>query len=505
MIASPLLAGALLGLSWCFPGDTFGALFAWASIFSLVWSVLDTRVTLRWIYVGGIATHVLGFSWLNHTIGKFGGFGFIPTTLIFTLFCAVSALQFPLFGFLCRLLDKELKQYALTTPIIWCCLEHSLFRLFPWCFGHTQIAFLSFVQIADITGVIGISFLMFWLVESAVRYFLYHQKSIWFLFPIVLTIFSLSYGRYQIAHFANPEGETQKIAVIQANVSIDDKHSQAMIIANTDRYKKLSARIPGAETLLIWPESVVTDFIANEVGSVGNDPRLPFFPSNNPLLIGALSYNQDKQIFNSAFAILNSGTVLDPYHKQILMPFGEFMPLAGTFPFLNSFNPNVPNFTAGTEEKVFEYPMIRGDNTFYTARVSPLICYEDIIPDIARRSTEKGAELLVNLTNDGWFGESNAPYQHDVLARFRAIENRRFLIRSTNTGFTTITAPNGKRIDSIPPFSEGTLLAEVSLMSYISLYTGYVKDWVGWTLLLIVTTLVLTHYLEPKGKVKKRK
>jgi apolipoprotein N-acyltransferase len=239
------------------------------------------------------------------------------------------------------------------------------------------------------------------------------------------------------------------------------------------------------------------------VGSVGNDPRLPFFDSNNPLLIGALAYNQDKEIFNSAFAILNSGTVLEPYHKQILMPFGEFMPMASTFPFLEKLNPNVPNFTAGTEEKVFEYPMVRGDDTFYEARVSPLICYEDVIADIARRSVEKGAQLLVNITNDGWFGDSLAPYQHDLIARFRAVENRRFLVRSTNTGFTSLIAPTGRLVDSIPPFSEGTLLAEVTLMSYITLYTGYVKDWLGWIVLIIIATSVVSRYLESGQRLRK--
>ena len=499
----PLLAGITLGLSWCLPATSLGALFGWLSVGFLIWSALSRSVTYRWIYFGAVLTHIIAFSWLTQTISRFGGFGIIPAVLIFALFCFISALQFPLFAWIARTVDTDFKRLGLTTALSWCACEFILFRLFPWGYGHTQAAFLPFIQIADIGGTLFITFLMFWTTESLIRYALLRERSLAFLFALVFLIFSISYGRYQLKNFAAPDGEPQKIAVIQANVSIEDKHAQAMIIANTERYKKLSASIPGAETLIIWPESVITDFIPTTVGSVGNDPRLPFFDSNNPLLLGALAFNQDKEIFNSAFAILNSGTVLEPYHKQILMPFGEFMPMASTFPFLEKLNPNVPNFTAGTEEKVFEYPMVRGDDTFYAARVSPLICYEDVIADIARRSVEKGAQLLVNITNDGWFGDSLAPYQHDLIARFRAVENRRFLVRSTNTGFTTLIAPTGRLVDSIPPFSEGTLLAEVTLMSYITLYTGYVKDWLGWIVLIIIATSVVSRYLESGQRLRK--
>ena len=475
----------------------------WLFILGFTYSVLNPRTSLIDILFGGALSHVIAFWWLNGTISLFGGFGAVPTGLIFCLFVGVSSLQFGLFGYLARRLDKDLKKYCLTIPVVWCALEFFIFRLFPWCLGHTQLWFLPLVQIADIGGVLCISFLMCWIAEAAVRYFIHNQRSIAFLFPIVFLIFTLSYGRYQIKSFSHPEGESQKIAVIQANVSIEDKHSQAMIVANTERYKNMSKVIPGAETLIIWPESVITELLPDAVGSVGNDQRLPFFPSNNPLLIGALTTDGVSELYNSAIAILNSGTVLDPYHKQILMPFGEFMPMTNIFPFLADLNPGVANFTPGLSEKVFEYPMIRGDNTFYSARVSPLICYEDVVPEIARRSTEQGAELLVNLTNDGWFGNTKAPYQHNLIASFRAIENRRFLVRSTNTGLTAIISPTGKMVDSITPFTERSLLAEVTLMRYITIYTGFVKDWFGWLLVLIIATLLTASFLEsPKKKFR---
>jgi apolipoprotein N-acyltransferase len=230
---------------------------------------------------------------------------------------------------------------------------------------------------------------------------------------------------------------------------------------------------------------------------------LPFFSSNNPLLIGALSYNQNRQIFNSTFAILNSGTVLEPYHKQVLMPFGEFMPLSSVFPWLTKLNPMVANFTAGTKEKVFEYPMVRNDGSFYTARVSPLICYEDVIPTPARKSTKLGAQLLVNITNDGWFGISMAPIQHNQIASLRAVENRRYLIRSTNTGLTALVSPTGATVQTLPVFSEGVLSAQVPLIDYMTLYTVFTGNFLGWTLLLITVTIVVARYQQDRNKRNK--
>ena len=138
--------------------------------------------------------------------------------------------------------------------------------------------------------------------------------------------------------------------------------------------------------------------------------------------------------------------------------------------------------------------MVRADNSFYSIKVSPLICYEDVIANPSRESTKLNAELLVNITNDGWFGDTVAPYQHNLIASFRAIENRRFLIRSTNTGLTAIINPVGQTVHKLAPFSEGTLLAKVHLMSYMTLYTLYIGDGFAWLIVVLTLTFTVYHF-----------
>src|SRR5262249_50707727 len=164
---------------------------------------------------------------------------------------------------------------------------------------------------------------------------------------------------------------------------------------------------------------------------------------------------------------------------------GETIPLASYFPWLKGLNARAGVFSAGMEATVFEYPMRRPDGTVSTLRVAPLICYEDTVPALAREATQKGAELLVHITSDSWFGRTLAPHQHHLIAAFRAIENRRFLIRATNTGLSAVVDPLGRTIARIPPFSEGTVTAMVRPLSYRSAYTDWVGDRPWWGLLAV--------------------
>jgi apolipoprotein N-acyltransferase len=135
--------------------------------------------------------------------------------------------------------------------------------------------------------------------------------------------------------------------------------------------------------------------------------------------------------------------------------------------------------------------MRRHDGTAYVLRVSPLICYEDTVPGLARTATLKGADLLVNLTYDTWFGRSAAPFEHHLIAAFRAIENRRYLVRVTNNGYSAVVDPLGRTIARIPPFAEGTATARVDLLNYRSLYTNHVGERPWWGLLAVsVCTIV---------------
>jgi apolipoprotein N-acyltransferase len=150
------------------------------------------------------------------------------------------------------------------------------------------------------------------------------------------------------------------------------------------------------------------------------------------------------------------------------MPFGEYTPFSDWFPWLQEINHTAGNFIAGNSTKVFSYKLSDGREV----KLSPLICYEDVVPRLAQQAAAAGAEILINQTNDVWFGNTVAPYQHHMIASFRAIENRRFLLRSTNTGVTAVVDPLGRTLAALPPYTETSLPMEVSLLNYQSTFTN---------------------------------
>lgn len=169
---------------------------------------------------------------------------------------------------------------------------------------------------------------------------------------------------------------------------------------------------------------------------------------------------------------------------MILMPFGEYTPLASVLPFLRDINATAGQFTAGDAPKVLSFPLSTGAEV----KIAPLICYEDIIPSLAREAVGKGAEVLINQTNDAWFGDTVAPYQHHLIASFRAIETRRYLLRSTNTGLTAVVDPIGRTLASLAPYSEGVLPMDITLSSYRSVFARYPIE-LAWVLLAALGTL----------------
>jgi apolipoprotein N-acyltransferase len=154
---------------------------------------------------------------------------------------------------------------------------------------------------------------------------------------------------------------------------------------------------------------------------------------------------------------------------MILMPFGEYTPLSSVLPFLKDINSTAGQFTAGAEAAVLTFPLSNGTEV----KLSPLICYEDIVPSMARDAVNKGAELLINQTNDAWFGDTVAPYQHHIIAAFRAIENDRYLLRSTNTGLTAVVDPLGRTLASLLPYTEGILPMEVALRNTRTIFSRF--------------------------------
>jgi len=484
------VGGAVLGLAWLVPETVLSAWLGGIAALFLVYAVGARRAYLP-LYCAGLIGHLVGFYWIYQTVRVFGGFGPPAAAVVFAIFVVTGALQFLLFALIHHHLDSVFDALALRSATAVALSELLMPRLFPWHFGHTQIAFTPFVQIAGLGGAIAVSFLMFWLAEAVVRIVVCRERRKALLVPVVLSVLAMAYGAALMGRFRSSQGVPQEVVLVQGNATLAEQRDLASAWQNLVRIFDLSTAAAHPDTLVVWPEGSVPSYIPAMIGSVGNPPVLPWIGNGSAFLVGSYSFLPNGERFNAAFAIYPDGEVPTPYFKRVLIPFGEYMPLASYFSRLKELNARAGVFSAGTKAMVFAYPMHRTDGTAYTLKVSPLICYEDTVPFLARESVRQGAELLVNITSDSWFGRTLAPHQHHLIAAFRAIENRRFLIRATDTGLSAVVDPLGKTIARIPPFSEATATAQVRLLSYRSPYTNWVGDRPWWALLALSIGMVV--------------
>lgn len=495
-----ILSALTLSLAWWNPGTARSAALGWLSTLLLVYAIGHSATPYRLAYLAGIIANILGFYWLAATISDFGGFSTLAGVLIFSLFVTISALQYIVFVFLWRKLPTFLDRCALRFASAWVLGEFWSIRIFPWQYAHTQLGFLPLAQVADIAGTLLISFIMFWVAEALILMTSGKYKSRFVWSAIIALLASVVYGIFTTRYFRNIEAPSYKVALVQANIETEEKHNIKLFRQNTEAYIRITKNLYAEKRLIIWPETVIQDWIYTGIGNAANDPHLPQLEGGSSLLTGALTFDPPKQLHNSALAILSDNTVPPPYHKRILMPFGEYTPFGDIFPWLKELNATSGNFEAGQEALVFEYNIELANQKRHNMKVAALICYEDVVPALSRESTKKGAELLVNLANDAWFGDSVAPYEHHLIASFRAIENRRFLLRATNSGLTAIVNPIGETVSQLPVFSEGTLLAEVQLLSYKSVYTNFIGEKPWW--LLTVAAVFLMFYNRTRIKEK---
>src|ERR1041384_1884020 len=217
---------------------------------------------------------------------------------------------------------------------------------------------------------------------------------------------------------------------------------------------------------------------------------MPTFASEQTyFLFGSRSFighlgERDFKAFNTAFIADARGRVLGRYHKQVLLAFGEYIPFSKVLSLIPVM-PFADGFTAG--DAPLSFNLRRG------IRLTPLICYEDLMPDISRRAvSETRANLLVNMTNDAWYGPTVAPWQHARLAQWRSIETRRTLLRVTNTGVTTWVNAKGEVQDVLPLFTSGVLHAQVELLDEETYYVRF-GDWFAWAMTAATIVLLLVY------------
>lgn len=375
-------------------------------------------------------------------------------------------------------------------PCLWVALEYirsHLFTGFGWALlGHSQYSSLPVIQISDITGAYGVSFLLV-LVNVAIFEIIAKcklQRNILYplFYSLFFTILVLTYGYFKLSQ--PTEGESIKVAVVQGNIPQKMKWDPQARDYILERYFQLTKQAALAHPdIIIWPETSVPGFLEDDPQLLREVSSLSRKISPAYLLVGTPQEGEERRIFNSATLLLG-GKVLQRYDKVHLVPFGEFIPWPKIFSRF-SFAGLIGNFSPGGDYTVFS---LKGLNR--PAKFSVLICFEDVFGSLARNFVQKGARILVNMTNDAWFEDSAEPYQHLQASVFRAVENRVNVVRSANTGVSCFINPWGKILSKVSDDSGRDVLVEgeqaqvLQIISMPSFYTAF-GDIFAWLCLLV--------------------
>jgi apolipoprotein N-acyltransferase len=278
----------------------------------------------------------------------------------------------------------------------------------------------------------------------------------------------IAYGYHGIREKAgkNSEGKPFRAVIIQGNIDQSVKWNPEYQKRTLAIYRRLSeAAACFNPQIIIWPETAVPFFFQD--GSPLSQQVLEVAKTTHAtILFGSPAYDKEKGIilyYNRAYAV--SGEEIAGYYDKVhLVPFGEYVPLKRYLPFVHRLVPAAGDFSAGRTLK----PITTAD-----LRLGALICFEAIFPDIARRLTIAGTDLLVNITNDAWFGRTSAPYQHLSMAVFRSIENGLPMVRAANTGISAIILSDGRVFDRTGLFSRDVLKGEIKLTRKKTFYSHY--------------------------------
>lgn len=424
------------------------------------------------------------------------------TFLGLTLLVSYFALYFGLFGlayYFSRHQNTLFKLFFL--PSAWVALEFiraHLFSGFSWAsLGLSQYKILPVIQIADITGVYGISFLIV-MVNGCVKELISSPKKKSIFPTIFITIFclglTLGYGQFRLKSTIISTGE-MNISVTQPSIKMMDRWQEGLWDNIVQEHLTLSQKAILQKTdLVIWPESSFP-------GNFPEEPRLFSKISNfvkerkTPFLIGAVTHKKDQIYFNSALLLSSDGNVIRQYNKYHLVPYGEYIPLRRWLPFLKHIVP-IDDFTAGDDFTVFD---IDSDKKF-----SVLICFEDSMAYLSREFVKRGAQALVNITNDDWFKESSAPFMHVQSSVFRAVENRKNVIRAANTGVSCFINPWGKIVQKVQNKQAQSLYVkdiatdEVGFNSVQTFYTKYGDVFAFVCFLCILIAIIIKEFFRKR-------
>jgi len=457
-----LFSGALLALSFPKPGLS---LLAWCAFVPLIAAAAGAspRLAFKLGFVAGLAAYAGILYWVNIVMITYGKLPAAVSVTLYLTLVAYLALYPGLVLWLTRQGESRGVPALCSFPVLWvgCELVRSyLLTGFPWAdLGYSQYRTLPLIQISDLTGVYGVSFLV------AFANMVFYRMWVWlrrqeapypvrgFLTLLVLLAATLGYGFNSLNRAES--GPPQRVLLVQGNIPQDVKWDPAFEASTVATYERLSRKgCQSGGTLVVWPESALPFFFQSEPAYAARVRNLAV-ELKSCLVTGSPAFEKEGDLvryLNSAFLISPSGAVVGRSDKQHLVPFGEYVPLAALFPFVNKLVAGIGDFSPGRSAVPLETT---------GGKIGVLVCFEGIFPEVARAYVRAGAGILVNITNDAWFGSSSAPYQHLSMTVFRAVENRVPLVRAANTGISAVIDSKGHIHGMTRLFVEATLQGEV--------------------------------------------
>ncbi len=430
----------------------------------------------------GIFIVFTGFYWVSEVAVNFGQLPWIVGKIVLCAFAVFGELQFTIFGisffFINRYLLVKIKTKALsniitlfTIPILYVAADFLYPKIFPNTLGHGLYAWFSLAQVAEVAGVFPLTFFiismngalalliakLFFSTHSQIR--IHKQTSIivGFIFFILIAMLVISdWGTKRINEIQGIQNQAEdnlKIAMVQGNIGDVEKIASELGSTNAiesilQKYKKMSldAIHEFSPDLLVWPETAYPLLYTNGENAAANmsgtakDLWMRDLTRQFGIYFAFGGYSREgKHEYNTIFMMNPDATQQEFYRKNILLAFGEYVPLGPFTPLVLDLIPSIADFARGTGPKIFE--ILKNGRQI---RFAPQICYEGIIPEFTRETVSTGVDFMLNVTNDSWFGNSSEPWIHLWITAFRSIELRTPMIRSTNTGFSVWIDSSGK-------------------------------------------------------------
>jgi len=540
----------------------------WVGMIPQIYVALDSATPKRAFLHGwltGTIANTAAFAWMSGFLRHFGHMSAIQAIPVMLLLTTYQGLEFAFLSwgiFRVRRRVGAAWPMALLAPLVMVVIELVTPQIFPFYLAITQAWVPPVIQIADLTGPLGVTFLL-----VAVNGALHDLWAAWrarraggtvawkqALRPpaavALLIVMVLGYGVWRMRQVdaRRAAAPKAKAGLVQANVGILEKWDPREFARLVETHQRLSADLQRAGAdFLVWPESSYSYLLPRDVAHdlAPDDPRRIRSGFDKPLLFGAITRApgpprtfKDRFPYNTALMMDAEGRITGKYDKVFLMMFGEYIPFYESVPWFTDLFPEASNTNRGEDPAVFPLRLLDGDpqrvpkppreglrraepgsvhaNHGQSFRLGPLICYEDILPGFARRLASLRPNLFVNITNDAWFGRTAEPYQHLALAVFRSVEHRIEMVRAVNTGVSAHIDAAGRvraataSYDPLaqPPPEPVTLLAEVALLDGGGLYRT-IGDLFGMLCLAALVALLVrrtgTREEEPRASAKRKR